>query len=270
MPERRAPVALARRADPHDLYERAVQNPTFDAGFIGRTFRRLRGRPPRVLREDFCGTAALCATWVKRHPENRAYGIDLDPATLEWGIRRHLIPLGKRAARVTLIRQDVRDRMDFVSDAVAAFNFSYFTFRDPAGLRDYFRHVRAGLARDGILYLDLYGGPESMRLQRARKRFPGFTYVWDQAAFSPITHETTCHIDFEFRDGSARRRAFTYHWRLWSIPELITLAREAGFADVVCYWEGTDHPKGRGNGIYRPTRKGDDALAFTAFLACLK
>jgi hypothetical protein len=276
MPQRNAPaprpkpLTLAARADRHDCYERAVQEPGFDAEFIARTFAKLRGRPPRVLREDFCGTAALCATWVKRHPANRAYGIDLDRATLEWGIRRHLIPLGKRAARVTLICQDVRDRAGFVSDAVAAFNFSYFGFRDPAGLREYFRRVRAGLARDGVLYLDLFGGPEAMRVQRERTRRRGFTYVWDQAAFNPITHEITCHIDFEFRDGSAKRRAFTYHWRLWSIPELITLAREAGFADAICYWEGTDERRGTGNGVYRPTRTGDDALAYTAFLACLK
>lgn len=267
---RPAPPTLASRADLHDLYERAVQNPAFDASFIARTFARHRGRPARVLREDFCGTAALCAAWVKRHPDNRAYGIDLDRATLEWGIRRHLIPLGQRAARVTLIQQDVRDRTDFVSDAVVAFNFSYFGLRDATTLGDYFRHVHAGLARDGVLYLDLYGGPEAMRVQRERTRHRGFTYIWDQATFNPITHEITCHIDFEFPDGSARRRAFTYHWRLWSIPELITVAREAGFADVICYWEGTDEAKGTGNGIYRPSRKGDDALSYTAYLVCLK
>jgi SAM-dependent methyltransferase len=267
MPQR---TTLARQADLHDCYERAVQHPPFDAGFIARTFQKLRGRPPRVLREDFCGTAALCASWVRRHPENRAYGIDLDAATLDWGIARHVVPLGRRAARVTLIRRDVRDRAEFVSDAVAAFNFSYFTFRDPASLRDYFRRVRAGLARDGILYLDLFGGPESMQVRRERLRHRGFTYVWDQAAFNPITHEITCHIDFEFRDGSVRRRAFSYHWRLWSIPELVTLAREAGFANAICYWEGTDHRKGEGNGVYRPSRKGDDARSFLAYLVCLK
>jgi hypothetical protein len=261
---------LARQADPHDCYERAVQHPPFDAAFVARTFRQLRGRPARVLREDFCGTAALCAAWVKRHPENRAYGIDLDGPTLEWGIERHLRPLGRRAARVTLIRRDVRERFAFRADAVAAFNFSYFTFRDPDSLRHYFRCARAGLVRDGALYLDLFGGPESMMLRRERSRRRGFTYVWDQAAFNPITHEITCHIDFEFRDGSALRRVFTYHWRLWTIPELIRLAREAGFADAVCYWEGTDHRKGEGNGVYRPTRRGDNAKAFIAYLVCLK
>jgi hypothetical protein len=275
MPQRHAPArpkprTLARQADRHDCYERAVQNPSFDAAFIARTFQQRRGRPPRVLREDFCGTAALCAAWVKRHPENRAFGIDLDPDPLEWGIQRHLIPLGRRAARVTLIRRDVRERMEFVSDVIAAFNFSFFTFRDPESLRHYLRQARAGLSRDGILYLDLFGGPESMQLQQERRRHRGFTYVWDQAAFNPITHEILCHIDFEFRDGSALRRAFTYHWRLWSIPELMTLAREAGFTDAICYWEGTDHQRGTGNGVYRPTRRGDNAKAFLAYLVCVK
>jgi hypothetical protein len=263
-------ATLAAQADRHDCYERAVQNPPFDAGFMARTFQRLRGRPARVLREDFCGTAALCAAWVKRNPENVAYGIDLDPDPLHWGIRRHLIPLGKPAARVTLLQRDVREPVAFKSDIVAAFNFSYFGFHDPDGLRHYFERARAGLVKDGVLFLDLFGGPEAMQIQRERRRQRGFTYIWDQAAFNPITHEMTCHIDFEFRDGSAIRRAFTYHWRLWSIPELEHIARRAGFADTVCYWEGTDHQHSTGNGVYRPSRKGDNARAFIAYLACLK
>jgi cyclopropane fatty-acyl-phospholipid synthase-like methyltransferase len=261
---------LAQRADRHVCYELAVQHPPSDAAFIARTFEQLRGRPARILREDFCGTAALCATWVKRHPENRAYGIDLDPEPLNYGIQKHLLPLGRRASRVTLIRRDVRDPMEFRVDAVAAFNFSYFTFHDPARLIEYFRRARGGLVRDGILYLDLFGGPESMELREERTRYRSFTYVWDQAAFNPITHEITCHIHFEFPDRSVIRRAFTYHWRLWQIPELEWLARQAGFRATRVYWEGTDHRKGEGNGIYRPSRKGDNATAFLAYLVCSK
>jgi hypothetical protein len=261
---------LAAQADRHDCYERAVQNPPFDASFMARTFQRLRGRPARVLREDFCGTAALCAAWVKRSSENRAYGIDLDTDTLHWGIEHNLIPLGKRAAGITLMKRDVREPVKFKSDVIAAFNFSYFCFRDPESLRGYLARARQGLARDGVLYLDLFGGPEAMQVQVERRRQRGFTYVWDQAAFNPITHEMTCHISFAFRDGSEMRRAFTYHWRLWSIPEIEHLARQAGFTDTICYWEGTDRRHSTGNGVYRPSRTGDNARAFIAYLACLK
>ena len=69
-------ATLAEQADKFVCYEKAVQAPEADADFIDRSFRKHRGRPPRVLREDFCGTAALCTAWVKRHRQNMAYGID--------------------------------------------------------------------------------------------------------------------------------------------------------------------------------------------------
>ena len=261
---------LAARADRHECYERAVQAPEVDARFIDRTFRRYRQRVPRILREDFCGTAALCAEWAKLRGDRHAVGVDLDTPTLNWGIARHLLPLGPRAARVDLVCQDVRDPAPVRADVVAAFNFSYYTFKDRPTLRRYFALVHKGLARDGILYLDLFGGPESIEVREERSRFQKFTYVWDQAAFNPVTHEITCHIHFEFRDRSAMRRAFTYHWRMWTLPELREIAFEAGFRDFIVYWEGTDRKTGEGNGIYRPTRRGDDAPAFICYLLCLK
>ncbi len=261
---------MSKSADRFELYERAVQHPPADVHFMTRTFQTLRGRAPRVLREDFCGTAALCASWVKHHPENRAYGIDLDERTLNWGIRRHIVPLGERAARVELLRADVRETPAFKSDLAAAFNFSYFTFKDRKVLLDYFKSVRAGLVKDGLFFLDIYGGPEAMELREERTDFDDFVYVWDQAAFNPITFAITCHIHFEFPDESAIRRAFTYDWRLWQIPELRLLSQEAGFRDFIVYWEGTDHKTGEGNGIYRPSMKGDNSPAYVCYLVCVK
>ncbi len=261
---------LAARADRHECYERAVQAPDVDVRFIDRTFWHYRRRVPRMLREDFCGTAALCAEWVKLRGDRRAVGIDLDAPTLNWGIARHLLPLGARAARVDLICQDVRDPVPVRADVAAAFNFSYYTFRDRAMLRSYFASVRKSLARDGIFYLDLFGGPESIDVREERTVFEKFTYVWDQAAFNPITHDITCHIHFEFRDRSAIRRAFTYHWRMWTLPELREIALEAGFRDFIVYWEGTDRKTGEGNGIYRPSLKGDGSPAFICYMLCLK
>jgi SAM-dependent methyltransferase len=261
---------LAARADRHECYERAVQAPEVDARFIDRSFRQYRGRVPRVLREDFCGSAALCAEWVKLRGDRRAIGIDLDAPTLNWGIARHLLPLGARAARVDLICQDVRDPVPVRADVAAAFNFSYFIFRDRAMMRRYFAQVYKGLARDGIFYLDLFGGPESIDVREERTAFEKFTYVWDQAAFNPVTHDITCHIHFEFRDHSTIRRAFTYQWRMWMLPELREIALEAGFRDFIVYWEGTDGKTGEGNGIYRPSRKGDNSPAFICYMLCLK
>ncbi|MBD3235347.1 MAG: class I SAM-dependent methyltransferase [Candidatus Eisenbacteria bacterium] len=260
---------LAQQANRHEYYERSVQTPDVDAQFLDRTFRRLRRRRAHVLREDFCGTAALCAEWVKRHREHRAYGIDLCEKTLNYGIQQHLVPLGERAARVHLLRCDVRQPVDFRADIACAFNFSYFAFKQRHVLLDYFRAVRDSLADDGVFFLDIFGGPESMDLREERTEHDEFTYVWDQDQFNPITHEMRCYIHFEFPDGSALRRAFRYEWRLWQIPEIEDIVREAGYRDFIVYWEGTD-ADGDGNGVFRPSRKGDDAEAFIAYLVCVK
>jgi SAM-dependent methyltransferase len=264
------PLPQARQWDLHALYETAVQDADVDAEFIRRTYKKLRGRPPLVLREDFCGTAALCATWVKQNPACRAYGLDLDERTLNWGIGKHIVPLGKRAAQVVLIKQDVRQPADFKADVTVAFNFSYMYFKQREELREYFRSVRQGLKPAGIFYLDIYGGPEAMEPREERTKFDEFEYVWDQAAVNPITHEVTNYIHFEFPDGSRRQRAFTYNWRLWTIPEVREIALEAGFKDCVVYWEGTDRATGEGNGIYRASLKGDNAPAFVCYILCVK
>ena len=70
-----------RGADKHTLYQLAVQDPSFEVELATRQYRRRRGVPPRILREDFCGTAAVACRWVEEHKENRAIGIDLDEAT---------------------------------------------------------------------------------------------------------------------------------------------------------------------------------------------
>jgi SAM-dependent methyltransferase len=262
--------SLAETTSKFVCYERAVQAPDVDAGFIKRTYKKLRGKDPKILREDFCGTAKLCSEWVKLSKDNQAYGIDLDRKTLEWGIENHIVPLDDLAAGITLIQRDVMDPVDFKADAIAAFNFSYCTFKDRDQLRAYFKAAYKGLKKDGVLYLDIFGGPESMDLREERTEYENFTYVWDQAAFNPITHEITCHIHFEFKDGSKKMRAFTYRWRLWQIPEIRDIAREAGFKDCQIFWEGTDHKSGEGNGVFKPSKKGDNAPAFVSYIMCAK
>ena len=79
----------ASTADRHDLYQRSVNSPETDVDFTTKTFEVLRGRPARVLREDFYGTAALAAEFLGRDPANRAQGYDLDPEPVEWGRERN-------------------------------------------------------------------------------------------------------------------------------------------------------------------------------------
>jgi hypothetical protein len=83
------------------------------------------------------------------------------------------------------------------------------------------------------------------------ERVPPFTYVWDQASYNAVDHHIRCYIHFEFKDGTALRRAFRYDWRLWSLPELQELMREAGFADVEVYLEGWDDGEEEPDGNFR-------------------
>jgi SAM-dependent methyltransferase len=262
----KTPITLtSRNADRHVLYQKSVQAPDFEVELITDVFRRRTGRKPLTLREDFCGTALLCAEWVSSDEERTALGIDIDRAVLAWGKKHNIAPLGKDAKRVELVRGDVRDSGKARHDVVVAFNYSYFCFKDRATLRGYFEAARRHVADGGIFLIDLFGGYESGQVMEEKRRYGQFTYVWHQAAFNPITNDFTAHIHFNFRDGSAMRKAFTYEWRLWTIPELRELLAEAGFDDIECLWEGEDE-KGEGNGEFRPRKRVDWDAAYNAYL----
>lgn len=253
--------------DRHELYEASVQCPEADVVFFDRVYREWNGSLPRILREDFCGTAAICAEWVRRRRDNRAIGVDLHRPTLAAGRRRHVAPLGEDAARVTLLCQDVRTARAPKVDVVGALNFSYMVFHERTELVRYFRGVRASLASRGVFILDIFGGWDAQALKVETRRRPGFTYVWDQAGFDPITHRTRFHIHFRFPDGTEMRRAFTYDWRLWTIVEVREALAEAGFRRSVVYWEGTDRKTGRGNGVFRRTEKQESCPGWIAYIA---
>jgi hypothetical protein len=262
---------LARAADRYALYQEAVQDGEADVLFLERVFRKAYGRAPRVLREDFGGTALLACEWVRHHPENRAVAIDLDPEPLAWG-RAHNLPRlsADERARLRLVRGDVRTAKSEPADVTAAFNFSYFLFKTRPELLAYFRKAHSTLRREGMLALDVYGGWEALKSQRERRRNRGFTYVWDQHDFDPLSHDVVNHIDFEFPDGSRKPRAFTYHWRLWLIPELRELLTEAGFRDVGVYWEGTDLERNVPNGVFTRRRRGPPDPAWIAYVIALR
>lgn len=233
----RKPVLTAKTADRHVLYQKSVQDAAAEIKFIERVFRD-RGRVPVALREDFCGTALLCARWVESSPERTATGIDLDRDTLDWGIENNLGPIGEARKRVKLLQQDVCDRLRQRFDATLALNFSYWVFKTREAMRKYFQNVLRNLEPDGAFILDAYGGWEAQEpMLEPRKIDGGFTYVWDQDGFDPISHDVLNHIHFEFKDGSRIDRAFSYDWRFWSLPEIRELLLEAGFEHVEIWWD---------------------------------
>jgi hypothetical protein len=261
---------LATKASLYDLYQQSVQEPEADFRLIERVFRKHYGRPPRSFREDFCGTALIACRWVARHAENRAFAIDLDPAPLAWGRSHNLTSLRPdQAARIKLIEGNVLDVGHAKVDVTAALNFSYFLFQKRAELLLYFQRARATLLPEGLLLLDAYGGADAQRTMRERRRVENFHYVWDQRVFDPITNRVVNDIDFEFKDGSRIRRAFTYDWRLWSIPEIRELLAEAGFSRSEVYWEGTDSFTGNGNDVFTRREHAPDDPAWIAYVVGL-
>ncbi|HVY28286.1 MAG TPA: class I SAM-dependent methyltransferase [Polyangiaceae bacterium] len=231
----------AKTADKHVLYQLSVQAPDTEVDFLNAWFTKIRGKKPLSFREDFCGTAILCAAWVKSHKERTATGLDIDRPTLDWGKKHNLAPLGDAQERVTLLQQDVRSNVKKKHDIICAFNFSYWIFKTREEMKSYFAQVRKGLAKGGLFFLDAYGGWESHEpMQEHRKIKAGFTYVWDQNTFDAITHDVTNYIHFEFKDGTKLNKAFRYDWRFWSMPELQELLKEAGFSKVHVYWDTSE------------------------------
>jgi len=232
--------SLAEQADRHVLYQKSVQAPEAEVEFMDQTFEALRGRKALSMKEDFCGTAYLAVEWCKSDPARTAIGVDIDKPTLDWGLRHNIAPAGTDiAGRITLIESDVRDITEPKVDITCAFNFSYCLFETRDQLRQYFEQARKGLKEDGLLVLDLFGGTECEDVLEEETEIEGepATYIWEQVSFNPIDHHMECAIHFDFDDGSRLDQAFTYAWRLWSIPEIRELLEEAGFAKVRIYWE---------------------------------
>ncbi len=263
--------AQALRADPHKLYQDAVQCPQAEIDFVERTFKKLRRRQAMTLREDFCGTALNCCEWVRRGSRRTAFGVDRDGDVLAWG-RRHnvnrLPPAARR--RLRLVEADVLASGVRRVDVVLALNFSYWVFKRRDQLRGYFKSARAGLVRDGILVMDAYGGYDALRVLRERTPRKNYTYVWHQAAYNPVTGEMTCHIDFVFPDGSRLPRAYTYHWRLWTLPELRELLAEAGFRRSTVYWQQWDEKTQKPADEFLPTENGEADACWLAYVVAEK
>jgi SAM-dependent methyltransferase len=264
--------SMSVTTDRHLLYQQAVQDVESEIDFIEQTWSELRQRPAEYLREDFCGTANTACEWVKRDDAHHAMAIDLDESVLEWGHANNLAMLDvEQLERIELLHEDVLHTRPGQVDIILAMNFSYYLFSKREDLREYFANALDGLVSDGILFLDAYGGYEApMVLTEPRECVDmdgnEFTYIWDQAEFNPIDSCMTCHIHFEFPDKPRMDKAFSYHWRLWTLPEIREILYEAGFSQVDIYWEGTDEEKNEGNGIYTPSEYGDADPGWVCYL----
>ena len=272
----------------YHLYERSVQSPKEHIDLVESMSQDLREKPARRLREDFCGTSLLSCEWIKRHPENRALGIDLDPEPVHYGRMHHVSRLTpSQRKRLRLVLADVRTPTTPKSDLIIVGNFSFFIFQERETLLQYFRSCLKSLAAQGLLILELAGGPGMITRSRERRTLTTrsgkkFLYFWDQKSFDPITRRAKYAIHFKIppkeskvsskdsKDSKPKAQvidlkdAFTYDWRLWTIPELRDALADAGFQHSFVYWE-TSH-KGEGTGEYTRSESGDNAFSWITYI----
>ena len=258
--------------DKYYYYSAAVQSPESDVEFMRNTYRSLTGVNPQTLREDFCGSFAICCDWTGLGESYRAIGVDYDPVPLAYGTKNYLSKLEQsRQGRIQTIEADVLKQQLPSADVVCALNFSYFCFKQRSQMLAYYRSVHESLNENGVFILDCFGGSQcyEANVEETEHEDEGFSYFWDQDNFNPVNHHAKFYIHFK-RKGEARRdRVFSYDWRLWSLAELRDILQEAGFKSSRVYWEGDDGD-GEGNGVFAPTEYGEECESWIAYLVAEK
>ncbi len=253
--------------DKYHYYMNSVQSPEADAEFIRDMYKELRsGRRAQSLREDFCGTFAICCEWVKLDPSHKAVGVDLDPEPLQYGVKNHYSKLteGQKKRLVTL-QKNVLDKNLPKSDVIAAMNFSYFIFKTRPLIKEYFANCYKSLNPNGLFLVDCFGGAHCTEANEEETVHKSFSYFWDQDSYDPLSNEAMFYIHFKRKGEKKREKVFTYDWRMWSIPELRDLMAEVGFKKTHVYWEGTDKD-GEGDGVFTRTEKGEECQAWVAYV----
>lgn len=262
---------LSKTFDKHTYYEKAVQNPQNEVDFFNEKFQELRKRKPYTLREDFCGTAAISCKWADQSPEHFAWGIDLDPDPIAYGKKTHLAPLSADAQkRMHYIEGNVLNSESPQVDICFAFNFSYFIFKKRAQLLEYFKAAHAALNDDGVFFIDLFGGPDSITEMTDVIKHDGFKYYWECQKFNPMNNHCRFAIHFKLKGEQKRKNVFTYDWRMWGMAELRDLLEEAGFKKTVAYWEEDDEEDEGGNGVFFATEEAEQCDAWVTYVAALK
>ncbi|KAJ8640103.1 hypothetical protein MRB53_016797 [Persea americana] len=245
------------------LYQKSVQSPKGDISYLQKFFLMYVGRRyPLHLQEDFCGTALLSAEWLCSDPRRTAAGVDLDLEALTWCLENNVYKIGADGySRISLFHGNVLQPSEVVDsecttqmiscnsidnealkkihslparDVVCAFNYSCCCLQRREDLVLYFKHALSSLSkRGGIFAMDLYGGTSSERKLRLQRRFSNFTYVWEQEEFDILNRTTRISLHFQLgKNQGTLRHAFTYSWRLWSLPEIKDCLEEAGFRSV--------------------------------------
>ena len=252
----------------YQLYENSVQNCAEDISFINKEFKRLRGQRPTYLEEGFSGTSALSCQWVQQSHQHKAVAIDLDPEPFKYGKEHHYQNLtNKQKKSILFLQKNVMDKQDVLVDVATAFNFSYFIIKKRAELLKYFRRVHNTLSSDGIFFVDIFGGSEARKPMEEETEHDEHSYYWDCDFYNPLRNEVEYYIHFKYQ-GKKYRKVFKYDWRMWSPMEVIEVMQEAGFSEVLTWWEGTDE-NGEGDGIFTVSDREEQCDSWIAYITGL-
>ncbi len=242
---------MSKKLDKFDLYTMCVQDPPRMAEFLAA----VHGGTPRTLRDDFAGPGAIARAWAAQSKTHRGIAVDLDAEPLR---------KAKAAARVKCVIEDVRCVKD-KADVICALNFGVCELHQRRDLQKYLTQARRTLHRGGILVCDLYGGSDALIRSTTRKtvRVDGKSsvrYSWVQEGGNAVSGRVSNRIHFRVLQGPRvidMRDAFTYDWRLWSIPELRDAMREAGFATTEVHDRMGGARDGEGRLHVRPLMEGE-------------
>jgi len=261
--------------DIQELYEDSVQDSEGEVYFLSTTYKSLRKKKAITLREDFCGTFFNSMEWVRSASERKSIAVDRDPRVLRSGKKRHLSVLTpEQLKRISLQCHDVTTVKTDRADILATLNFSICYFHSRQALLAYLRNVYKSLTKTGVAFVDLLGGTEvENELDERRpvmsKKYGKFYYIWEQKGFDPVTRKIHFAIHFELKNKRRIKNAFTYDWRLWTVPEIVEAMEEVGFKEVKIYWEGND-AKGDGSGIFKQVKKAENCEVWVAYAVGLK
>jgi len=228
--------------------------------------RAIHGGDPKVLGEDFAGTAALSRHWVANVAGASAIAVDLDE-----------VELGRAGETpgVRTVVADVRQVSDPV-DCLFVGNFSIGYLHSRPELMEYLRHARSRVKAGGVFVCDTYGGESAYHLGSVDRdvELPGglhCRYRWEQREADPLTAMVTDVLHFRVFDADEVIAdfpdAYVYRWRLWSVPELREAMLEAGFKTTDIYSNLPDAVDDEGRAYAEPIT--DPDWLGDSFIVCV-
>ena len=261
--------------DKFALYLASVQDPLSDIERVGLIYEEIFSKTAQKLREDFSAAFALSCCWVQSDKQRSAIAIDIDHDTIEYGKKNYLANLSVNEQT----RMDVRVGNAIVQtepvDIIATFNFSYNLLHERSELLSYFRKCHSSLNEKGMLIIDNFGGSDSEELVIQETFIDNndyispFTFEFERKSFNPITRRAQYSINFIYPDGPELMDAFKYDFRMWSIPELRDIMKEAGFSKSLVYWETPEGETVAENDFYA-SEKEENTSSWNAYIVAIK